>query len=695
MRRHAACAQLGIMVVAAVALYPRTSDARVVRFTVDHREPFAGGVSWGNVGPYERLFGTALMEVDPRDPLNAGIVDLDRAPRNVRGMVEFSTPFYMVKPVHMAQGNRKILWTANNRGNALAIDFGHPLNTAATAADVGDNDIALKMGFTVVDAGWEGDVVPRFSANGTPANLPAYLPVARQADGSPILGLMRVEYSDRNLPLGVITYSLNLEGSPAFASYETADSNTAHATLTVRSDVNAPKIPIAPDRWAFGQCPTGAGSLTPSTFDICYFDGFHDDKIYEIIYTAKNPLVMALGFATTRDLASFLRYETQDSFGNPNPLGGDIRRSYAMGVSQTGGYLRDLMYMGFNEDESHRKVFDGIIPIIAGTDRVFLNVRFADPNQWSDQDDRHDLLQNSYGVFTYAVHTDPISGIRDGVLKRPATDPLVFQIDSESEFWQLRGGLNVADGAGNPVDLPDGVRMYLVSSNAHGFVAGGLGLATGSSPLCANPTGSATTETTRALVVAMDQWADFGWQPPRSNYPRLENHTLIPLGEAGHRFPDIPGVEFPSVMNELPLWNFGPLFSVVGGIITLQPPLFSKHYQQYVPASDRDGLNIAGVQPMQVRVPLGTSAGWNTRAPDHRPGNLCGLTGSYLSFAATRAERQASGDPRKSLEERYKSHEGFVNAVRRGGQELVRERFLLPQDAQRFVDLAEASDVLR
>ncbi len=595
---------VGFVCLAATGL-ARRAEARVVAFVVETRQLFAGGVSWGNAGPYERMFGTAYMEVDPREPLNAGLVDLDKAPRNARGRVEFSTPFFILKPLDMTRGNHKIFYTVNNRGNALAIDFAHSLMAAQTAADVGDNDVALRMGFTIVDAGWEGDVVQRFTAAGTPANLAANVPVATQADGSPILGLMRVEYSDRNLPLGG-TFTLNLEGTAGFRSYETADTNTAHATLTVRDDVNAPKVRIASNRWAFGRCPTGQTSLVPSTFDICYFDGFRNDKIYELIYSAKNPLVMGLGFATTRDVASFLRYEARDDAGNANPVGAAIRHSYSTGASQTGGYLRDFMYMGFNEDESHRKVFDGIIPTIAGTDRVFINVRFADPNVWSDQDDRHDLLQNSYGVFTYAVHIDPISGIRDGVLRRRATDPLVFQVDSESELWQLRGSLNVADGAGNPVALPDNVRLYFVSSTAHGFVAGGLGLGPpGASPLCANPTGGGlTTETTRAALVAMDLWADARVEPPPSNYPRLDDDMLIELDDAGRRFPAIPGVTFPSVMNELPLWNFGPLFSVVGGIITLQPPLFSNHYQQFVPRSDKDGLNVAGVRPMQIRVPL-------------------------------------------------------------------------------------------
>jgi hypothetical protein len=674
--------------------YTVPAAARVTIFSIDHHQVFAAGASWGKVGPYEKLTGTAFLEVDPRDPLNAGIVDLDKAARNARGMVEFSTQFFILKPVDMARSNHKIFYAINNRGNNLGIDFAHQLLRAQTVADVGDNDILLQAGYTIVDAGWEGDLVPAFAADGTPTRLVASVPTAFQPDGSAITGIMRVEYSDRSIPLAG-TFTLNLEGSNGFRSYEPVDTNTAHAVLTVRDDVSAPKRAIASSRWAYGKCLAGQASLVPTTTDICYFDGFKNDKLYELIYTAKNPTVMALGYATTRDVGSFLRYEARDDAGTANPLGAGIRRSYATGASQTGGYLRDFMYMGFNEDESHRKVFDGIIPTIAGTDRSFLNVRFTDPNVWSNQDDRHDLLQNSYGVFTYGVHTDPISGIRDGILKRPATDPLVFQIDSETEIWQLRGGLNVADGAGQPVAVPDNVRLYFVSSTAHGFNAGGLRLnAPGSSALCANGTPAQTTESMRAAVIAMDLWADAGIEPPRSNYPRLENGTLVTVGEAGRRFPDVPGFDFPRVQNELPQWNYGPLFSVVGGIITLQPPLFSGHYQQYVPRPDRDGLNLAGIRPLQIRAPLGTSTGWNLRAPGHRPGNLCGLTGSYVPFATTKAERQATGDPRRSLQERYCTHDGFVKAVSKAAANLVRERFLLPADAARFVASAQASNVL-
>ena len=366
----------------------------------------------------------------------------------------------------MARGNHKIYYTVNNRGN-------DPLLAVDTAEQVGSSAFYLRLGYTIVDAGWEGDVVP------TPTRLAASLPIATQPDGAPIVGRMRVEYSDRNLPPDG-TFTLNIEGSAAFRSYEPADTNTAQSTLTVRDRVDGSKVPVPPDRWAFGRCPTGRESLVPSTVDVCYFDGFKADKLYELIYPAKNPIVMGLGYATTRDVASFLRYARHDDAGAPNPLGpaprhDGIHRVYATGASQTGGYLRDFIYFGFNEDELHRKVFDGILPTIAGTDRVFLNVRFADPNAYSAQDDRHDFLQSTYPPMTYAVTTDPISGVRDGIMKRPATDPLVFQADSATEFWQLRASLNVTDGLGNPVPVPPNVRLYLNSGTGHGMTLSGLG----------------------------------------------------------------------------------------------------------------------------------------------------------------------------------------------------------------------------
>ena len=675
-------ASVTVLVFAATLMPARHADARLARVTIEHREPFAGGVEWGPAGPYERLTGTAYFEVDPLDPLNAMIVDLDNAPRNARGRVEFSTPFFILKPVDLSKSNGKIYYTANNRGNDALLN-------AKTAADAAAYDFALRLGYIIADAGWEGDLLP------SPTRLTANLPIAKQADGTAIVGRMRVEYSDRNIADDGV-FTLNLEGSGAFRSYPAADTDPAHATLTVRDRVDGSRSPIAADRWAFGRCPEGRATLVASSTDICLFDGFHADQLYELIYAAKDPIVMGLGFATTRDFASFLRNDARDAADNPNPLATadgrlNVRRIYVTGASQTGGYLRDFVYLGFNEDEAHRRVFDAVIPTIAGTDRVFINVRFADPNVFSDQDVSHDFLQTSYPPFSYAVVTDPATGIRDGILKRPGTDPLIFQIDSATEFWQLRASLNVVDASGQALPTPPNVRLYFNSSTGHGFTTSGLLTPPpGHNARCANPVPSSTNHTTRALLLAMDAWADHGVAPPASNYPRIEDGTLVTLDEARRTFPRIPGASAASVMNELELLDFGRRFGRLGGVLTLQPPLRGRRYPLFVPKTDADGLDVAGIRPMQIRVPLGTSTGWNVRRAEHRGPDLCGLTGSFLPFARTKEERTRSGDPRLSLEERYKDNQRFVLAVEAAAKMLVNERFLLEEDADRFVAAAKA-----
>jgi hypothetical protein len=671
------------------------SSARVVQLVVEQRSSYLGGASWGNAGPYEMLRGTAFLVADPHNPHDAVIVDLENAPRNAAGLVEFSTPFLILKPVDMQRSNHKIFYAVNNRGNNL-----EGLLTATTAGQVSGTDAgyAMTRGYVVVDAGWEGDVVP------TATKLVANLPRARMPDGDPITGPMRYEYSDRASG----TFTTNLEGTPGFLSYEAADTDTDSATFTVADSEYGPKTRISPTRWAFGKCPTGEASLVPDDVDLCYFDGFDNTKIYELIYQAKNPIVMGLGFATTRDIASFLRYELRDDAGNPNPVGPGIRRAYAAGGSQTGGYLRDYIYLGFNEDETGRKVFDGIIPWIAGTDRVFINVRFADPNTYSEQDRQHNYLQSSYPPFTYAVTTDPISGIHDGILKRPRTDPLVMQVDSESEFWQLHGSLNVVDGLGNPVAIPGNARLYFVGNTAHAFISGSFLFPTpGTAALCSNPTPASgiNWETLRATLRNIDRWAEAsghqrgddaeGFEPPKTNYPSVLDGTLVTLNEAAAAFPAIPNVSFPTVYDTYQLLKFGPRFGPQGGVLTVEPPLNGPSYAIRLPQTDAIGIHLAGVHQIESRVPLGTSTGWNIRSPAHRGPNLCVLTGSYFPFATTKAERLLSGDPRPSLQETYVNHDGFVNAVKAAAHELVREGFLLEADADADVEAAEASNVLQ
>jgi len=596
----------------------------------------------------------------------------------------------------MGHSNHKIFYGLNNRGNKLEIarfNFAPLVNDPLTEADAGDGFL-MRLGYTYLDAGWEGDVVP-----GNNRLFPD-LPVAMQPSGSPIVSAVRIEYSDRTIPQ-TGTFTLTLEGNPAFRSYETADTITAHSTLTIRADVSGTKVPISPDRWAFGRCPTGQASLVPTTTDVCLYDGFKADMLYELIYPAKNPIVMGLGYAVTRDIASFLRNETQDDFGNPNPLAESpnrvgIRRIYGVGSSQDGGYLRDFIYLGFNEDEAHRKVFDAVNVNIGAAFRWMLNVEFADANTYARQDDRHDFLVAGYPPpETYAITADPITGLQDGILKRPATDPLVFDTHTESEYYQLHASLNLADGLGQPVPIPDNVRLYLMSSFQHGGIAPPT-FVPGPPGICQNPTNVAYQgPTARALIVALDAWADGGITPPNSEVPDVRNRTLVSLQEARGSFPAIPDVQFPQFLNEMQVLDFGPEFGPQGGRLTSLPPLLGASYKILVPQVDQDGMDVAGIRPMEVRVPVATLTGWNIRAPGFRAPNLCGLNGSYIPFAKTKAERLASGDPRKSLEERYKDHEGYVKAVEKAARKLINEGFLLDEDAERFIQSAESSDVLK
>ncbi|HKD42238.1 MAG TPA: alpha/beta hydrolase domain-containing protein [Myxococcaceae bacterium] len=673
-----------------------TAQARVVRFIVEQTRIFADGTSFGSVGQYERLDGTAYMEVDPSNPLDANIVDIEKA-TNERGVVEFTSPFFILKPVNMELGNGKIFYTINNRGNKGALNvwnFAASNNDPISAADAGDGYL-MRLGYTIVDAGWQGDVAP---GN---ARLFPNLPVARRPDG-PIGSLIRIEYSDRTIPQDG-TFTLNLEGSPNFVSWEAGDLNTANANLTVRDDVVAPKVPIPSDQWAFGTCPTGPGSLVQTSRDICLFDGFQPDKLYELIYWAINPKVMGLGYAITRDIGSFLRYQTQDDEGNRNPLALSaeevgIRREYSWGSSSTGMYQRDFLYLGFNEDESHRKVFDAAWINIPGSQRLFANVEFADPNTYSREDDRHDFLSTSYPPLTYAVRRDEISGIEDGILKRPDTDPLVIHTDTESEFYRFRGSLNLTNAFGEHIDIPSNVRIYLNSNFQHGN-SDPTATFPGPRGICQNMTNpNYYGPTYRALLLAMDMWADQGIEPPPSNAPNVRDGTLVTPEEVRASYPAIPGLQFPpplSALNELELLDFGPNFGSQGGWIERLMPGLGPRYTLLVPKTDSDGLDLAGFRQMEVRVPLGTNAGWNVRAEGFRAPHSCGLSGSFFPFANTRAERIDSGDPRPSLEERYGDHRGYVEAVRDAGLQLMREGFLISEDWFRYVAQAESSDVLR
>jgi len=675
-----------------LAGFAPVAQARLVRVDITGVEsPTFEGTEFGTVGRYEKLVGIAYMEVDPNDPHNAGIVNLERAPRNERGLVEYNADIYILKPIEMERGNHKIFLEVHNRGNKLALNFLNDspggVNDPTTATDAG-NGFLFRKGYTVVWTGWQGDVTPPNS------RMTIRVPVATQKDGSAIVARVRQEYSDRFIPIeGALT--LPLSGSTQFASYESATLDTSRASLTVREHTADPRVQIPASQWAFATCAAsenGTLEVVPSAFDICLFEGFRLDRLYELIYPAKNPLVMGLGYAVTRDAISFLRYEAADDAGNPNPLGTGISNAYGLGISSSGMYMRDWLYQGFNEDERGRKVFDGAWSHIGGAHRLLMNVEFAQPNDYSRQDVWHDYISNSIFPFGYSVTTDPITGRTDGILKRPATDPLLIVTDTSTEFWEFQGSLVNHDAFGNEIPIPTNARAYLMSSLQHSVGPGGPP-SRGSCQQLSNPL--ANSPIYRALLDDLDDWVTRGIDPPENRYPR--GRDLVPPDQGSTGFPNIPGVTYTGLLNELHVWDFGPEFGPIGGRMTLLPPLSvpNTDYTLLVPRVDQIGNDAPGVRSTFIEAPTATYTGWNVRAAGFREGEMCGLTGSYIPLAASQAKRISLGDPRPSLEELYGDHDGYVRAVERAAIGLWSQRFALEEDVERLVTEAQQSGVLR
>ncbi len=406
----------------------------LTRFVIQKREPFAGGHEFPITGAYEKIVGKIYGEVDPKNRLNKVIVNLDKAPRNKRGKVEYWSDFCILKPVDMARGNGKIFYDAPNRGGKRIVAFLNDApqsNDPSTIEDAG-NGFLMRQGYTIVWCGWQGDLMPQ-------ANwLVMGVPIATN-NGKEIVRKVRTEIVVDKKGIK----SQPLSGDERVKSYAAATLNKSLATLTVRKKGYGRRIPIAESQWEFAACeengPAGTGNLRRSGQDLYLRAGFKPGHIYEFIYPAKNPLVLGLGFAVVRDLVSFLRYNMKDTAGRLNPLvsankATAIRYAYGWGRSQSGRFLRDFVYHGFNEDESRHKVFDAIAPHVAGGGRLFLNYEFARPVTSSQQ--HTNQLEPELFPHAYNILKDTQTGRRDGILKRPKSDPYVFHTQTSTEYWQ-------------------------------------------------------------------------------------------------------------------------------------------------------------------------------------------------------------------------------------------------------------------
>ena len=637
----------GVVMFAAVSTLLVASEARaqITRIDFDVVEsPALDGRSFGEVGKYERLRGRFYGEVDPADPRNRGIVNLEHAPLNANGRVEYSTTVEVYRPIDMHRWNRAIYHTVPNRGGAGAAEA-----------------ILLEMGFALVRVGWQGDLI------GTETNIVPFLPIARNADGSSIVGRALEEFIFDDAEMS----------SVAGLSYQAASLDPERAKLTVRQNLEGPRSAPSDLTWSYSH----AGEIR-----IDRPSGFDGGAIYEFVYQAKDPIVMGLGFAAVRDAVSFLRYETSDAVGNANPLAfeGGPSTAISMGVSQSGRFLRDLLYQGFNEDVRGRVVFDGMHVNIAGSRKTFTNYQFSQPGRWQKQHEDHFFPGDQF-PFTYTTLYDPISGRTDGLLEecsRSSTCPKIIQSDGEAEMWQARASLLVTDPTGEHIELPDNVRVYLISGTRHG---GGRGVyaATLRAGICQNLNNPLPLREIRsAMSVALYRWVADGTAPPPSRFPTVANGGLVSAESID--FPRISGVTYSGSYNPLRLSDHGSF-----------PPEQGPAYTVLVGRVDADGNMTGGVRHPNLTVPIGTHTGWNLRREGFAEGAQCAGAGSFIPFHADRGSREAAGDPRLSIEERYSSHDAYVSAVAHAAEELVRDRLLLKSDAAAIVRLAQGSSVRR
>ena len=630
------------------SLLTSVASGEVIRIEVAEIEsPTFDGRTFGSVGRYEKITLHVIMAADPEDPHNAEIVDLGLARRDADGRVRYSTTVVIFKPIDLERGNGRIFYDVLNRGRKIGLGLMNDaprVNDPSTAGHAG-NGFMMRQGYSVVWSGWQTDAPPG------DGRMLLEAPVVPGVEG-----VSREEF--------IFDHPHN----PAVATlnYPAASLDPDIARLTVRQHAHDARQ--TPPGLSFSYLPvTRGGTFFTSAEQILVQrpEGFDAGAIYELIYPARDAVVAGLAFASVRDVVSFLRHAAADDVGNANPLApgkvSGIERAYALGISQSGRFLRDMLYQGFNEDEAGRVVFDGVIPDVAGARRTFINRRFAQPGRFSREHESH-LQPGDQFPFAYGTLTDSLTGRRDGVLARceaAGNCPKVMHVDSSTEFFQGRSSLLVTDTTGEPIELPDNVRAYLISSTPH---SNSFGVEPGPVANCQLPSNPLHRGgPARALLVALDRWVSDGTQPPDSQFPSVADATLVPPSQAAVAYPRIPGIGYDGQVNQVRVVDYEAL-----------PPTEGAPYPVLVPAVDEDGHDIAGIRIPTVDAPVATYLGWNLRSAGYAEGALCSVIGSTIALPHTRRERLTSGDPRLSLEERYAGAEDYLAQISGAALRLVR-----------------------
>lgn len=659
---------LAALVIALFAV-PKHLPAAVEEIEILQRLPYAGGREFDGIGPYERLIGRVHFSVDPRDPANSRIVDLDLAETNADGRVEYRADFEILAPVDVSKANGALLYDVNNRGRRACLNY---FNTGA-------DEFLMRRGYVVVWSGWIAELLPGDD------RLRLEAPVARGPDG-PLTGSVRVELLTDKPDTRMLVNGANHGGYPP------TESGLSSATLTWRQCESDQRVAIPRDQWRLETSPVGTSAELAGLpkVELVMPGGFQPGYIYELIYEAQDPVVQGLGLAGIRDLVSFLKYDSSD--GNPLRLGDGesaVPSALGWGISQSGRCLRMLLYEGLNADEDGRIVFDGLMPHVAGGGLGFFNHRFASPTRYSTQHADH-LCPTDVFPFTYGVESDPFTDRREGILDRcrkSGTAPKIMHTQTSAEYWNRSGSLAHTDPGGTRDSvIPPEVRVYAFGGAQHGAGNGRPG-GVSSGQLPNNPTDYRPL--VRGLLVALDRWVRDDVDPPPSRYPRIDHGTLVGWDQAHSGWHPLAGVRYPQVIHQPAFLDYGPEF-LTKRRITRHPPVTRGEYRVLVPAYDADDNERGMLQLPSIAVPLATFTGWNHRnRATGAESELTRLNGSYIPFARTATERAKRGDSRAAVEERYTGFDDYLTQYRAVAEQLIAEQYLLEEDLPLLLELAE------
>ena len=647
-----------LLLLTLVACVPEL-HARVTRVEITSRTDVLAGQQFGAVGAYERIVGRVYFSLPVANAHNQQIVDLDKAVNLKNGQVEFSADFFVVRPKDASKGNGSMILEVPNRGNSRIIALVDGGNWDASS-DAGDAWL-LRNGFTIASIGWQWD------AAGAGA-LRFFAPIAKE-NGKTISGLLRGDFmlakSEAEVPLGHL-----MRATIGGTEYPVAAPDDPRNMLTVRDSRDAKRTVIPRSQWTFAH--TVDGKLTPSDRYVHLDGGFQPGRIYEYVYVVADPVVAGGGFAAVRDFASYAKHA-------PDAVAPAVR-VYGEGISQNGRFLRDFLYEGFNADEEGRIALDGVLAHVAGAGRGSFNYRFAQPSR-DAQPTSSVFFPTDIFPFTDLPERDPVTGETGGLLDRASKEnvvPKVFLSNTSYEYWGRAAALiHVSADGKRDVPISENVRIYHFTGLQH--FSGpfppekGSGVELGQQPESPLP----IKYFWRAMITNMDAWVRDNVEPPASSYPKISDGTLVPL--ANYALPAIPGVNRPHEATQAYRIDFGPNWQK--GILRIQPPIVGRPFPVLVPQVDADGNERDGVRLPDMTVPLATITGWNLRDPSIGAADQrVAFEASYLRFPRTAEDRQRTGDPRKSIAERYASRQDYLSRYSQAVDELVAQRWILKED---------------